>query len=130
VNNAYQSAPMKNNFFQPTAEEQEATPAHAPSSQTQFYFRAEQHDPNNPYQDHKPSALSPRLNAHHLPSAPGTQNVLAGGNTINNNFNIVNNIVQVQTDTYKETKEAFNHTAPLKGISNNILREEANDLDP
>jgi len=35
----------------------------------------------------------------------------------------------VQDQPYPEGKEAFNHTAPLTGISQNILREEPCDLD-
>jgi hypothetical protein len=44
--------------------------------------------------------------------------VLAGGNTINNNYNIVNNITQVGLQEEKEI--SFNNTAPLQGISKTI----------
>ena len=111
---------MKNNFFQQPAQPQSKDKS---DRQAQFYFNAK-HDPNNPYQDTNslPKPPSPRSHRH---ASPRTQNLLANGhqfiqNTINNNFNIINNIMPSPSDLNNYERETFNHTAPLQGISHTV----------
>jgi len=62
---------------------------------------------------------SPQVSArNNLCGAPAPQNILAGGNTINNNYNIINNIMQINCDKEREVSPSysvFNKTAPFSG---------------
>jgi hypothetical protein len=56
---------------------------------------------NHPYSESSSNSLlmtGGSARQAYLNTGVGSQNVMASGNTINNNFNIVNNITQINSD--------------------------------
>lgn len=57
---------------------------------------------NNFFKDPYATEQLPSARTHQSQPPVSSQNILAGGNTINNNFNIINNIMQVNNEKQRK----------------------------